>query len=173
MRALTLYQPWATAIAIGSKRIETRSWRTDYRGLLAIHASKKCDCHEIDYMMCCWHMDAALSPLGGTMTPGARHWSKILTFGAIVGVVNLVGCLPTSSFTNGELNAKRYHISNRPESGVWTENQMGDFSMGRYGWRLENPRRLLTPIPCRGYQQIWHLTSDDEAKVLDQLKNGG
>lgn len=40
IKALTLYQPWATLVAIGAKRIETRSWWTAYRGLLAIHASK-------------------------------------------------------------------------------------------------------------------------------------
>ena len=36
MKALSLYQPWATAIALGSKRIETRGWPTSYRGPLAI-----------------------------------------------------------------------------------------------------------------------------------------
>lgn len=40
MKAITLAQPWATLIAIGAKRVETRSWRTNYRGPLAIHASK-------------------------------------------------------------------------------------------------------------------------------------
>ena len=40
MRGLTLTQPWATAVALGEKRIETRSWRTPYRGLVAIHAAK-------------------------------------------------------------------------------------------------------------------------------------
>ena len=40
MKALTLHQPWATLVAVGEKRIETRSWSTDYRGPLAIHAGK-------------------------------------------------------------------------------------------------------------------------------------
>jgi hypothetical protein len=38
MKALTLHQPWATAVAEGIKTIETRSWSTSYRGPLAIHA---------------------------------------------------------------------------------------------------------------------------------------
>lgn len=41
MKALSLLQPWASAIMLGGKRIETRSWKTEYRGLIAIHASKK------------------------------------------------------------------------------------------------------------------------------------
>ena len=41
MKALTLYQPYATAIALGLKKYETRSWATSYRGPLAIHTSVK------------------------------------------------------------------------------------------------------------------------------------
>ncbi len=40
MKTLTLTQPWAQLIAIGAKRIETRSWGTKYRGPIAIHAAK-------------------------------------------------------------------------------------------------------------------------------------
>jgi hypothetical protein len=38
---LTLWQPWASLVALGVKSIETRSWSTQYRGPLAIHASTK------------------------------------------------------------------------------------------------------------------------------------
>ena len=41
IKALTLWQPWASLIAWGEKQYETRSWSTEYRGLLAIHASKR------------------------------------------------------------------------------------------------------------------------------------
>ena len=40
MKALTLTQPWASLVALGHKRIETRSWSTKYRGKLYIHAAK-------------------------------------------------------------------------------------------------------------------------------------
>jgi hypothetical protein len=43
MKALTLYQPWGTAMRHALKAAETRSWGTPYRGLLAIHAGKKLD----------------------------------------------------------------------------------------------------------------------------------
>lgn len=39
MRALTLTQPWPWCITDLGKRIENRRYGTDYRGLLAIHAS--------------------------------------------------------------------------------------------------------------------------------------
>ena len=43
MRCLTLWEPWATAIAVGLKQYETRSWGTRYRGPLAIHAGRTID----------------------------------------------------------------------------------------------------------------------------------
>lgn len=39
-KALTLWQPWASAIAFAGKDIENRPGRTHYRGPLAIHAGK-------------------------------------------------------------------------------------------------------------------------------------
>ena len=41
MKALSLRQPWASLIADERKTIETRTWRTRYRGPLAIHASAR------------------------------------------------------------------------------------------------------------------------------------
>lgn len=39
MRVLSIKQPWASMIVRGAKRFEVRSWKTDYRGPLLIHAS--------------------------------------------------------------------------------------------------------------------------------------
>lgn len=39
MKAITIWQPYAQAIALGLKQYETRSWATKHRGILAIHAS--------------------------------------------------------------------------------------------------------------------------------------
>ena len=41
MKALTIWQPYAQAFALGFKKFETRSWSTKYRGKIAIHASCK------------------------------------------------------------------------------------------------------------------------------------
>lgn len=40
MNAISLWQPWASLVAAGIKRIETRSWGTNFRGPIAIHAAK-------------------------------------------------------------------------------------------------------------------------------------
>ncbi len=41
MKAITIWQPWASLIACGAKKFETRSWATNYRGPIAIHVAKK------------------------------------------------------------------------------------------------------------------------------------
>lgn len=41
--ALTLRQPWASAVVRLGKDVENRTWTTPYRGLLAIHAGKGVD----------------------------------------------------------------------------------------------------------------------------------
>ena len=38
-KVLSLTQPWASLVAIGMKKIETRKWATSYRGKLLIHAA--------------------------------------------------------------------------------------------------------------------------------------
>lgn len=46
MKALTIRQPWAFAIARLGKTIENRTWNTAHRGLLAIHAGARWDGNE-------------------------------------------------------------------------------------------------------------------------------
>ena len=43
MKVLTIRQPWATLIMLGLKKYEFRSWKTNYRGELLIHAGKGID----------------------------------------------------------------------------------------------------------------------------------
>ena len=43
MKVITIKQPWATLIAEGYKKYEFRSWKTNYRGEIYIHAGKGVD----------------------------------------------------------------------------------------------------------------------------------
>lgn len=40
-KALTVWEPWASAIALGMKPVENRSWSTHHRGRLFIHAAAR------------------------------------------------------------------------------------------------------------------------------------
>ena len=41
MKALSIKQPWASLIAHGIKDIENRTWKTNFRGRIYIHACGK------------------------------------------------------------------------------------------------------------------------------------
>ena len=161
MKALSLWQPWASAIALGAKRIETRSWATRHRGPIAIHAAKRCVKSEL-IVSGSW--GAALNfrydddPLWET-----------LPFGALVAVADLVDCRPTGSFTLDELETPRSRDSFH---STWNERMWGDYSLGRFGWILENIRALQTPIPYRGRQGLFDLDPETATRCLAQLEGG-
>ena len=80
MKALTLTQPWASLVASGYKCVETRSWHTQYRGPLAIHAAKGFPASAREFA----EEERAIGRIP------AR-----LPFGAVICKVQLVGCRPT------------------------------------------------------------------------------
>lgn len=49
MKALSLWQPHATLMARGLKRVETRSWSLEYRGPVVIHAAKRNEAHLLEH----------------------------------------------------------------------------------------------------------------------------
>jgi len=81
VKALSLTQPWASLVALGFKRVETRSWGTIYRGPLAIHAAKGFPRFARDF--------ADAERVRG-------RCPDVLPFGSIVAVCRLVGVRPTA-----------------------------------------------------------------------------
>jgi hypothetical protein len=79
MKALTICQPYASAIVHGLKKVENRTWETRYRGLLLIHAGKSRA-----------YLENAIAAYGSHFL-----WLRpnSLPFGAIIGRVNLVDCV--------------------------------------------------------------------------------
>jgi hypothetical protein len=78
VRAITLWQPWASLVAQGAKTVETRSWSTDYRGPLAIHAARR-------------------RPRPDETTHLRALTGAPLPLGAIIAVCELVDCVPTAA----------------------------------------------------------------------------
>ena len=83
MNALTVRQPWASAIISGRKRVENRRWSTRVRGRIAIHSSQK---PEGD-----WRRLAA-------MLEDAATWNTCRESpnGTVLGRVELVDCVEES-----------------------------------------------------------------------------
>ncbi len=141
MRALTLTQPWATLVAIGAKKIETRSWRTDYRGRLAIHAAKSFpnDCME----MC------QEEPFRGVLAAAGIAGICDLPRGSILCLTEITDCLRTE------------HIAEAPclYSECIHELEFGDYYPGRFGFLFGAVKLLPAPVPCRGALGLWEIPS--------------
>jgi hypothetical protein len=144
MKALSLWQPWATLIAIGAKRYETRSWQTTYRGPLVICASKTWR-SECDYAV--RHVPEIAKALKDASI-------QELPRGVAVCLVKLVDCQQTyrTIYTGQPIRwwAGKEEIAD-------ADLPFGDFSPGRFAWGLELIRRIEPPFPVRGYQGLFDL----------------
>ena len=83
MKCLSLRPVWAWAVIFGGKTIENRTWKTDYRGPLAIHASGS--------MQGADDAAAEVTRICGTEVP------YTLDCGAVIGVVDLADCLDAAA----------------------------------------------------------------------------
>jgi len=139
MKALTLIQPWATLIAIGAKKIETRSWYTDYRGPLAIHAGKN-----KEFLYLC-----GMDPFN------LVGHSASLPMGAMVATCELVHVKRINAMTSF-VACKEYWWNKKGWMLDRNERAFGDFTEGRYMWLLTNIKMLPEPIPAKGAQGLWN-----------------
>ena len=165
MRGLTLTQPWATLMAIGAKRIETRSWSTKYRGLLAIHAAKSWprDCQKQVFE---WPFSEVLIKYFKGKAYEPNFWTalamQLLPRGEIVATANLINCVATGC---AEIPALIH-----PPAGSANEYEFyfGDYSHGRCAWILSDVRALKSPIPCQGALGLWNVPADIAARVKEE-----
>jgi hypothetical protein len=117
-------------MALGLKRIETRHWSTNYRGLMAIHAAKRWTADEREFH--------AIEHEAGNMP-------ATLPLGAIVAIGRLVDCRRTEALVHG--------LSEREEG--W-----GNYGPNRFGWIFEDIAPLPEPIPFKGLQGLFDVPDE-------------
>lgn len=132
MKAISLWQPWSSAIALGYKVHETRHWTTRHRGPIAIHAAKRWTTDEREW---CEHFAMVLGDPRLLDPPR----------GAIIAVADLV------SVKSSEALAPLVSP---------TDFMLGNYGPERYGWRLEDVVALTTPIAYTGRQGIFEVPDD-------------
>jgi hypothetical protein len=133
MKAISLWQPWASLWCSPAKVHETRHWPTSHRGWLAVHAAKRL---EKDFG---GELEMILNAEFG------HDWANILPCGALVGMVDIVACERTEAIVR-QLDWRDYHC--------------GDFSTFRYGWRRDEFIRFAEPVPYRGMQGIFNISDE-------------
>lgn len=141
----TMAKPWASLLACGVIEYETRSWTTNYRGPIAIHAAAN-------------EPKKLLYQMFGIITSifGADN-STDYPRGAVIATADLIACHEIKEDEKGSIGLWR---SNH---GIWefyaiSEQQvsLGDWQPGRYAWEFTNMKMLDTPIPAKGGQRIWN-----------------
>lgn len=148
MRAISLWQPFASLIAAGAKPFETRSWAPPLRLIgtrIAVHAAaRKPTRGELDII----YHDVAEAL-------GFCHWHLRVPYGAVVCTAVLSGawqvstCLLDRSILSSGESIKA--------------DAFGDYSLGRWCWRLTEIQPFKEPIPTRGAQGFWRWTAPEKA----------
>lgn len=127
IKCISLWQPWATGIAVGLKTVETRHWTTKRRGLIAIHAARRWGPDQREFAS----VEHALGRL-----------PKRIPFGAIIAIAEITGVLPTVELAPQVLPIERIY---------------GNYGPGRFGWLLANVKALDEPIPVAGRQGFFNV----------------
>ena len=148
MKAISLWQPWASLVVLGEKRFETRSWSADHRGDLAIHAAKRITSPSEIPAQDLRAMRDTLSELGLTI--------EELPLGAVLGTVNLVAMHPAATLWE--------ELSREP---FLNEASFGNFDEGRFAWELTMPEAFDKPVPTRGYQGLWNWTPPIDLLLIE------
>ena len=132
VKALSFTQPWATLVAIGAKEVETRNWKTPYRGPLVVHATK---------LFPFWAKDLCEEePFRSALAGAGFLRATDLPTGAVVA----------TTFLNGV-----YRTEDLREKVGEPELSCGDYAPGRFGFDLGPTLQLAEPIPWNDALGLW------------------
>ena len=138
MPIVTLWQPWASLVAIGIKLFETRSWpvpETMIGQRVGVHA-------------------AARAPRIGECPPDVSwSWVQSLPRGVVVAFVRIVGCWRVTAIDGDTAVC----VSRSGEQRRLPVDLLGDWRPGRWIWELADIEPADPPIPATGRQRFWYL----------------
>lgn len=147
MKAITIWQPYATLIALGIKKEETRSWGTSYRGKILIHAAKRWD---VDRAIGCQKaIDYLVDTLGvmflEKLTPAQLRLANMTwqdTLGKGLAVATLSG------------------VQKGHEPPTRGDAEFGLYGPDRFGWRMSNVQ-AIEPVSLTGKQGLWEVADSE------------
>ena len=129
MKALSIKEPFASLVSLGIKRIETRSWKTNYRGEIYIHASLTKNKLEKE------RKEKILKLL-----PKDYKFKE----GFIICKAYLKDCVLMDEKFLDDIKKNE------------TEYLCGCYEKGRYAWILDDVSILKNKIPAKGKLGIWN-----------------
>lgn len=148
MKALTIWQPWASLIVAGAKPYEFRGWRAPNSIVgqrIVIHAAaRKIDGREVEQLL-------------RLLDAGGRYAAQTcLHPGAAIEVLRLAGDLPLSAgLGTAVVGEARNGFDVAAEFGVTRVNDSDRDDHANWGWPMLEIERWETPLPMRGAQSFW------------------
>lgn len=133
MKTLSIIEPWASLIKEQVKYIETRSWKTNYRGKIYIHASLKKVSKK----------DEKINKLISLLK------DKNFKYGYIIAEATIVDC---------QYMDEKF-LEKIKENKI--EYLCGEYKIGRYAWILEDIKPLQVPIKTKGSLGLWNYNEND------------
>ncbi len=143
MKAITLWQPWASLIADNLKTIETRNhgrFRCLTTQRIAIHAAARSPSPA--------YLNECGFDVGVVGNDEASYWLACHPGGDIDFAP--LGCIVCTAEV-----VKVGWLDGTPEQDLAALCPTGPTQYGRFGLWLNGVRKLKTPIPCKGAQGIW------------------
>ena len=140
MKCLSVMQPWAWLIVNGDKKVENRSWKTNYRGPLLIHATKRFDPLAMDWI----RSKIAMNLLNQISFP------PVYRLGHIIGIVKLIECYSPTG------------ICLCATPSVWSRPS-------KEGWLLGDAVAFDAPIPYRGQFGLYNIPDDLDPQIMNGL----
>lgn len=141
MRAISLWQPWASFIAAGVKPYETRHWAPPVKLIgqhIAIHAAKR-------------------RPTADDMAWARDHLGSDvrIDLGAVVCIAVLAGAYQCAGIFRAPprdfVKIARGVVGSQGGISIVLD-EYGDYSEGRWAWLLTDIEPLRPPVPARGAQ---------------------
>lgn len=133
MKALSIKQPWASLIAHGIKDIENRTWKTNYRGRIHIHASGSPSNEPYQIFTYEQWKEIELKNFDPEMFESYKNLSRI------IGSVIITDC-----------------VINHPS--IWAEKAEGQKPI--YNWVLSDPVLYEKPIiNVKGKLSLWEFNN--------------
>ena len=146
MKALSIRQPWTWAILHAGKTIENRSWATDYRGPLLLHAAKGCTALEyedgVEAIEDAVGHPVIVPKLAETIRNGVPGGDGPLERGGFVGIAQFVGVIPP--YNRGEFVSPSADMAAAARLGIRLDHD---------AWRWHHPVQYgfvlaeVTPLP--------------------------
>lgn len=164
LMAWSLYNPHATLMVIGAKKIETRHWPVRHRGVIAIYATVSFPADERG--MC------REEPFRTALREAGYLNASQLPCGFIVGVVTVVDCIWINDEDDLRIPQNWEGVARGDAFFESDEYAYGKYEEKRTMTYCRDAARLARPVKARppGQSPIWPVSPEVEAEVRRALR---